>query len=183
MKNLKLSTLLAVFVISLAAFGHEKPVPSFSLKGTDGKTYTAKSFSQGKPILLVFFSAGCPHNVEGIKDMNRLDSMLGGKVRIVGMTNLDLKQAQILAYNHHATFPILADPTGMTIGKFGGQAGLDNALILPDGHIAKVWNGYNRSTLKQFQGLVGQRTPVKLHLSFSQFPKDREIGCSIGMSM
>jgi peroxiredoxin len=183
MKTCKILLFIAVTVLGASALGQNKSVPAFSAKGTDGKTYSKKSFSEGEPILLVFFSAGCPHNVQGIKDMNRLDRMVQGKVRIIGMTDLDVAQSQILAHNHHARFPILADPTGKTIGKFGGQSGLDNVLILPDGHIARVWNGYNRSTLKQFEALLGSRTHLQLNLTLSEFPKDREIGCAISMSM
>lgn len=181
--NSIMTNLFAICLCAAASAGEHKAVPSFTAKGTDGKTYNAKSLSAGKPTLMVFFAAGCPHNVPGIQDMNRLYGMLGGKVRLVGMTNLDPKKTKIFARNHQAKFPILADPSGMICGKFGADAGLDNALILPGGQIDHLWSGYDQTTLKQLESELKKKASVNVHLSLASFPQTRELGCAIGMDM
>jgi peroxiredoxin len=137
----------------------------------------------GKPTLLMFFSAGCEHNQGGIKDLNRLQGLFGGRVRVAGMTNLDAHQTKELAKKYSAKFPILSDRMASTIGAFGGKAGLDNALILSNGQIAHLWSGYDRTTLKQVEILLARNHGPHLNLDFTSFPKDREAGCAIGMTM
>ena len=172
-------TLAVIIVTSLAldvlALG--KPAPSFRLRGSDGRTYTAKKMTRGKPVLLVFFTAGCPHNVHGIADMNRLVKMLRGRVRLMGITNLNAKETRLFALKHHTRFPVLADPKAKTIAGFGATASLDNALVLANGTTVKMWNGYNQSTLKQLEAELRRQHGPSLSLDLASFPKDRQSGC------
>jgi peroxiredoxin len=179
----KIFAALVTLGFSIVAQAHHKPAPSFALKASDGNQYTLKTLGKGKPLLLIFFSAGCPHNKHGIKDANRLQSLLGEKVRIAGIANLDLRQSKLLSRAHHAKFPILSDEMAETIGKFGGSAGLDNALILPNGEVAHLWKGYDRNTLKQVETLIKKNQGPELNVDLSSFPKDRQAGCAIGMKM
>ncbi len=171
--NTSSKTLLTILVAALAgkSLAGNKVAPAFTAKASDGKTYTLESLTAGKPTLLMFFSAGCEHNPGGIKDLNRLKALFGGKVRVAGMTNLDPRQTKELATKYHAKFPILSDQMAATIGAFGGKAGLDNALILPNGEIAHVWMGYDRTTIKQVEILLDRSHGPHLNLDLSTFPK------------
>jgi peroxiredoxin len=175
--------LFALAGLGLMAVAGPKPAPSFSLAAADGKTYTLKSLSRGKPLLLIFLSAGCPHNAHGIEDFNRLQSMLGGKVNVAGMVNLNEHQTKALSKLDKAKFPILSDQMAGVIGKFGGQAGLDNVLILPNGEVAHLWHGYDQTTLAQIETLLKNNHGPSFNLDLSKFPKSRQSGCAIGMNM
>lgn len=174
---------LAVAALCITALAEHKPAPAFTLNASDGNRYNLKTLGEGKPLLLIFFSAGCPHNDHGIKDANKLQSLLGDKVRIAGMANLDLRQSRLLAKAHHAKFPILSDERAETIEKFGGTAGLDNLLILPNGEVAHLWKGYDRSTFKQVEILIKKSHGANLNVDLSSFPQYRQAGCAIGMKM
>jgi peroxiredoxin len=173
----------AIAGLGLTAIAGPKPAPSFSLAASDGKTYTLKSLSHGKPLLLIFLSAGCPHNAHGIEDFNRLQSMFSGKINVAGMVNLNDHQAKALSKLDRARFPILSDQMAGVIGKFGGHAGLDNALILPNGEVAHLWHGYDQTTLAQVETLLKRNHGMSLNLDLSRFPKSRQSGCAIGMNM
>ena len=184
MKNpLKIVTAIGVSSLMLSAFAWNKPAPAFSALGSDGKHYTLKNLTASKPVLLMFFSAGCPHNAHGIEDMNRMSAMLKGKVRVAGMVNLDAAQTKQLAAKYHAKVPILSDLSAKTIMGFGASAGLDNALVLANGQIAKSWNGYNQSTIRQFEAELRKSGGPDLKLNLGSLPKDRQSGCAIGMDM
>jgi hypothetical protein len=139
--------------------------------------------SEGEPVLLLFLSAGCPHNAHGIEDFNRLQKMLDGKVKVAGMVNLNLRQTKALSRLDKANFPILSDQMAGVIGKFGGQAGLDNALVLPNGEVTHLWHGYDQTTLTQVETLLKRNHSPNLNLDLSKFPKTRQSGCAIGMNM
>lgn len=174
---------MAFATLSIAAHGASEAVPAFSAKASDGKIYRGRMLTGGKPVLLMFFSAGCPHNEIGIRDMNRLLSVVGAQLRIMGMTNLDAAQTTRFADKYRAKFPILSDPTGSTIAKFGARAGLDTALILPDRRIDRLWSGYSQSTLRQLQSELAKHGKCNLKFSVVRFPAARQSGCAFGASM
>ena len=59
---------LFLSVVSMAQPKHEEPktlaigvaAPDFNLKGTDGKTYSLKSFSKAKVLVVIFNANHCP---------------------------------------------------------------------------------------------------------------------------
>lgn len=179
----QLCAIAAMTALSLSAFAGNKPAPAFSEVGSDGKRYTVKTLTNGKPVLIMFFAAGCPHNVHGIEDMNRLQALLGGSVRLAGMTNLDAKQTKQFAAKHHAKFPILSDPDGKVIAAFGAVGGLDNALVLANGEVVKRWIGYDQATLRQFESELQKAGGPALKLNIDSLPKDRQAGCAFAMDM
>ena len=178
-----LLSLTTLVLGSLSAYAGEMTAPPFSAMASDGKHYNVQSLTSGQPVLMMFFSAGCPHNAHGIEDMNRLTKLAAGKIRIVGMTNLDAKQTKQFARNHHAKFPILSDSDGKVIAKFGALAGLDNVLILPNGKLAKKWTGYNQTTVGDVEAELSRRGYPALKLNVAHLPKDRQSGCAFGEDM
>lgn len=175
-----MTTRLSVFAtvgLCMTAIAANKAAPKFTAPASDGKTYNVQSLTAGHPVLIMFFSAGCPHNVHGIEDMNRLAGQLDGRMRLAGMTNLDAAQTRQFAHKYHARFPILSDVKGKTVAAFGAGAGLDNALILLSGEVAGLWRGYNQATIKELERKLADHGGPKLHLDLSRLPKDRQSGC------
>ncbi len=58
--------------------------PDFTLKDTD-KTVSLSQF-RGKPLVLNFWATWCPPCIEEIPSMIRLQTLMGGKVQILGIS-------------------------------------------------------------------------------------------------
>lgn len=164
--------------IALAAMlSGAAPIPSFSLQASDGHRYSTAALATGKPTIVIFLSAGCPHNPPGIRDMNRLVAELHGRVRVVGMTNLDPSRTRQFARKYGARFPVISDTDGKVIEAFGAKAGLDTAVVTPGGGLTETWTGYSRGTLRKLFADIAEHGGPKLDVDLSAFPKDRQSGC------
>jgi len=53
--------------------------PDFSLKGTDGKTYTLGSFKDAKALLIIFMCNHCPYVKPKFKDIIQLQNKIKDK--------------------------------------------------------------------------------------------------------
>ncbi len=155
-----------------------KPLPRFSLAANDGFTYNQDGLSK-KPTVVFFLSAGCPHNPKSAPDINRLKSIVGSKVGVVAMTNLSQAEAKSYAKELKLQVPLLADPKGETIAKFGAKHSLDIALICSDDKkVSKFWEGYNRNTIKEMLTEIENHGGPKIKSDLKEFSEKRASGCS-----
>lgn len=171
----------SIFITSVACAQEEacacKAMPHFSIAATNGKTYTDKKLT-AKPTVVVFLSAGCPHNPKAMNDLNRLAGQLGSQVQFVGVTNLGLASAKTYAKTLGAKFPILADVRKSVITGFGAQHSLDIAIVCAkDKRVAKVWDGYSQATLKELVDSLPEHGGPKLKLDLSAYPVHKHSGC------
>lgn len=177
-----LSTLIALSALFvLPAFAQEgeacKPIPTFKLTATDGKTYDAKALSS-KATVVIFLSNGCPHNPKAMPDFNRFRKQLGSQVQVVGFINTSLPGAKQMAKQLGSDFPLIADPNGKVMKSFGAGHSLDIAMICPkDKMVAKLWEGYNQSIFKEIVDDLPMHGGPTLKLDVSSYPKARQSGC------
>ncbi len=177
----KLTLILPLVVAFASAQEACKPLPTFSLKATDGKTYTQKEFA-AKPTVVIFLKKGCPHNPKSAPDFNKLPAMFGKKVNVVAITDADLATAKTYAKEIKLTVPLLADAKLSVINAFGAKRSLDMAITCAhDRKIAQMWEGYSQETLKELvASLPGHGGPI-LKVNLSGFPSKKQSGCPFGM--
>lgn len=181
-----MKTLIASLLVlaSLPVMAQEKDcackeAPKLAAKTATGKSAQAQllALTKGKPAVLVFLTAGCPHNPKGTADMNRLAKLLGPKVPVVGITNLDPKLVPTYAKKLRAEFPILPDPSAKAILGYGATHSLDIALLCDDGRVPKLWNGYDQGVLKQLLQEVAKHHGPVVKANLTAFPAERQSGC------
>lgn len=177
----KLTLILPLFVACASAQEACKPIPSFSLKATDGKTYTQKEFA-AKPTVVIFLKKGCPHNPKSAPDFNKLPGLFGAKVNVVAITDADLATAKAYAKEIKLTVPIIADAKLSVINAFGAKRSLDMAITCAhDKMIAQMWEGYSQATLKELVASLPGHGGPKLTVNLSGFPAKKQSGCPFGM--
>jgi len=177
-----MTSLIASVILTNPIFVVEHPqsksIPTFSLKASDGNTYTQASVAK-KDTVIVFFSNGCPHNPKSAPDMNRLKAMFGTKVALIGMTNLDAAKAKAYAKELKLSFPLIADSKGETIEKFGGAHSLDIALInAKQKKVSKFWEGYDRTVISEMLNAIKSQSGTTIKTDLTLFPASRQSGCS-----
>ncbi|MCW5943350.1 MAG: redoxin domain-containing protein [Fimbriimonadaceae bacterium] len=169
---------LAFACLVASILGAVRPIPSFRLAGSDGKTYTKAEVTR-QPTVLVFMSVRCPHNVAATGDLNRFAASLGKSVRVVGVTNATLAETKALAKTLKASFPILADPAKELIKGMGAKHSLDTAFVSP---VAKAgvgfWEGYSRETFRAIVDLLPKHGGPKRSPNLSGYPAAMQSGCS-----
>lgn len=176
-------TIFTAIAATLAVFATAKQDPcvdinAFSLKATDGKTYN-KAAITAKPTIVLFMSAGCPHNPKATPDFNRLKAQLGTKVNLIAVTNMGLTEAKAYGKTLKAQFPIIADQKGTLIKMFGAKHSLDLGLVCAkDQKIAGHWEGYSKEILQEIVTSLPSHGGPALKLDYSKYPKTRQSGCS-----
>lgn len=165
-------------LVGTNALGADRPVPAFSLTGSDAQTYTATDLTR-RPTLVVFMSVKCPHNVPATKDLNRFAKSLGSSVRVLAVTNAPLAETKALAKTLKATFPILADPDKILIKGMGARHSLDTAFVSPVTKSAVgFWEGYSQGTFREVLALLPKHKGPKKTLDLAAYPKAVQSGCS-----
>ncbi len=155
-----------------------KPLPKFSAKASDGKTYASAELVK-KPTVIFFLKAGCPHNPKSAPLLNKLKAAIGPKVNFVAVTNLSQAEATKYAKELGTTFPLIADAEKKIVKGFGVSNSLDFALLCPDDKkVAKTWHGYNRKIMGEFlTELANHKGPKKVAFDLNSVPKGLQSGC------
>lgn len=170
-----MTTALLVAVL----LGQEPKLPSFSLSGTDGKTYT-KAVIEAKTTLIVFLAKGCPHNKKAVADLNRMSKSVGADRRFLGVVNADMAATRALAKDLKFSFPLVADPGKTLTRAFEATHSLDIGLICShDKLIAGLWNGYSRAYVQEIWRELPMHGGSKVAIDASAFPVARQSGCSL----
>jgi peroxiredoxin len=177
----KLALILSLVVTVASAQEACKPLPTFSLKATDGKTYTQKEFAS-KPTVVIFLKKGCPHNPKSAPDFNKLPGLLTNKVNVVAITDADLETAKKYAKEIKLNLPLLADPKLSVIKAFGAKRSLDMAITCAhDKMIAQIWEGYSQESLKSLVASLPGHGGPSVKPDLSGFPAKKQSGCPFGM--
>ncbi len=177
----KLALFLLLVVACASAQEACKPLPTFSLRATNGKTYTQKEFAT-KPTVVIFLKKGCPHNPKSAPDFNRLAEMLGKKVNVVAITDADLATAKAYAKEIKLNVPLIADAKLSVINAFGAKRSLDMAITCThDKRVAQMWEGYSQESLKELVASLPGHGGPSLNIKFDGFPTKKQSGCPFGM--
>ncbi len=154
-----------------------KDMPKFSLKATDGKTYTPESMTKGATVV-VLLKAGCPHNPISAPELNKLKKQLTDKVMFVAVTDLDPSKVKAYAKELKLDFPLIADPEKRLMKGFGGSHSLDIAVLCPhDKKVAKLFDGYDQKTIAEIFTMLPSHGGPKLTPHLSAFSKKKVSGC------
>jgi len=139
--------------------------------------HAERALGNGRSSVVFFFTAGCPHNPQGVKDVNRLTDMIHRQYGVYGMTNLSQKDAETYLKKLGAKFRILGDPTGKRIADFGATHSLDLIVLRPDGEVQKRWIGYDRGVIAQLARELSKFNGPPITVNLSAFPAARQSGC------
>lgn len=166
--------------LSLAALGSATNVPAFSATATDGKTYTAQTFTQ-RPTIIVFLMEGCPSNKTGAPLINDLAAQLKGKVEVVGIMNADLTKVKAEVKEHAMQFPVIADPQKTIIKGFGAKRSFDlTGVGSPRQAVfTKIWEGTSRQSATEILNIIrgyGHSVPT---VNWSKWPQSMVRGCML----
>ena len=197
-----LGSLLAVLAIGSGQKRYK--LNDFKLRSTEGRLYHLTSLTAGKPCLIFFLRPTIDgvadpktgaylrtwlngfERPNGVRDINRLASMVKGKMRVAAFSYQSPRILRVLAKAAGIRFLMLGeDGEGSSLGlinqilvgtNWRDLHHLQNVLILPDGTLGAVWPGYSRASLAQMQRIVGDRTGTRLHLDLSKFPRKIQSG-------
>lgn len=166
--------------LGLAALGSATNVPAFSATATDGKTYTAQTFTQ-RPTIIVFLMEGCPSNKTGAPLINDLAAQLKGKVEVVGIMNADLAKVKAEVKEHAMQFPVIADPQKTIIKGFGAKRSFDlTGVGSPRQAVfTKIWEGTSRRNANEILNVIrghGHSIPT---VNWSKWPQSIVRGCML----
>lgn len=118
--------------------------PDFSLSDQDGKIHSLKQYL-GKKVLLFFYpkdhTPGCTIEVKGIRDLFEELNHYG--LIILGINADSTKKHQGFCTKHSLQFPLLSDPTKVTIEAYHAKGLLSikriSYLIDEEGKILKAF--------------------------------------------
>jgi peroxiredoxin len=111
--------------------------PDFSLKGTDGKTYSLRDFAQSKLLLVVFICNHCPYVKARIGDIVALQSNFKqSDISVVAINSNDpnyenegFDNMKAFARQYNLNFPYLIDDTQDTARMYGAVCTPDPFLF------------------------------------------------------
>jgi len=96
----------------MAALTAGTKAPDFELKAMDGKRFLLREELSRGPLVLAFFKASCPTCQYAFPFLQRLERAYGHKgVRIIGVSQNDLKETAAFTKEFGVTFPVLLDDT------------------------------------------------------------------------
>jgi peroxiredoxin len=142
--------------------------PSFSARGTDGKSYTLASLTKSGPVFFYFIQDGCPVNDQAAPHVHKVADAYRGKATFIGIMDSNEATAKRWASKFKATYPILPDPDQKIIKSFRAQASPWLIQVGRDGKVAKVWEGYSQGYLNELNANAARAantTPSKLDFS------------------
>jgi peroxiredoxin len=94
----------------MAALTEGTQAPEFELKALDGKRFVLRDELARGPVLLAFFKVSCPTCQYTFPFLERLHRAYGHEaVRIVGVSQNDLKETSAFNQEFGVTFPVLLD--------------------------------------------------------------------------
>ena len=137
--------------------------PDFSLKGTDGKSYTLASALARGPVLLVFFKTSCWTCDLAFPYINRLKESYPDNGWSLWAVAQDTPQdAGRYAADYGMTYPVLSDADGYTVSKaYDPPATPTLFLIDRAGRIAQQSAGFHKAELNSLSAGLAERLGVK----------------------
>jgi thioredoxin-dependent peroxiredoxin len=141
MKALVLATLSVLALAATPAFAELKvgdPAPNFTLKGTDGKTYTLSNFKGKQAVVLAWFpkafTQGCTIECKSLAENGHLIRKYDVTYFMASVDSLEGDRGNAaFAAEHKADFPLLSDPTKETAKAYG---------VLSERGFANRWTFY-----------------------------------------
>ncbi len=156
-----------------------KAAPKFTASGSDGKTHTLESLTNGSALVLYFIKDGCPVNSEAIKYYNAVGKAYAGnaKVKLIGVYNGDAKAFAAWNNRFKVPYPVLYDPGYKIIQAYGAQHSPWLTMVSSDRKVAKEFPGYSVKSLEDLSATMAKSGGVaKAKLSFQGAPSEDAFG-------
>jgi peroxiredoxin len=119
------------------------PLPDFTLPDQSGKEVSLRQFIGKTPVLLAFWATWCPHCVDAIPRINRMNADLspGGKLQILALNYMESEQ-KVTAFiaAKRISYTVLMDRSGGVARKFHVVGIPTYILIDRSGNV--VFRGY-----------------------------------------
>jgi peroxiredoxin Q/BCP len=128
MKALVLTTLCVLGMAAVPSYAGElkvgDPAPDFTLKATDGKTYTLSSFKGKQAVVLAWFpkafTQGCTIECKSLAEHGDMIKKYDVTYFMASVDPLEGDKGNLaFAAEHKADFPLLSDPTKATATAYG----------------------------------------------------------------
>lgn len=146
-----------------------------------GTTFHVAPDNAFRPQFVLFIKQGCPCSVDAQPFYNRLARKFTGKIDFVGVIDADAAGAKSYATQFLCAFPVIADPGFSLIHGFKALGAVFSALVARNGHIVKMWPGYNVDMLGQMNQLLSEESGIKETYFDPQYaPKVKTAGCAFG---
>lgn len=130
----------------LLAFGSEAPdIAGLILHGAPG---TRLSQFRGKVVAVDFWATWCTPCLQSMPELNKLRSQMaalgwGDRFEIVGVNvDDDIPKARKFLELHPVEYPIIGDPIGIAMKRYGPWKLPATFLLTPDGKVNMIWLGY-----------------------------------------
>ncbi len=94
-------------------------VPDFFLQDLEGKEHRLADYIGEKPVLLVFWTTGCPVCISGIPNLNKIFLTRSKDLELISINILESKRAvNRLVEAKGIKYPVLLDPHGGTVNAY-----------------------------------------------------------------
>ena len=123
--------------------------PTFRGIDADGSTQDLAELIKSGPVVLVFIKDGCPCSASASPYFNALNTLYGGRLRMLGIIDGDAEVARRWGSANRVTFPILPDPRVEIAKSYGATNSAFVALVDREGRIDELWPGYAASMLHE----------------------------------
>lgn len=152
--------------------------PSFSAKGSDGKTYSLDSIKKKSGFVLYFIKIGCPTNDQAVKFYNQIaKAYQGKKVQFFGVINGDKAAYDEWQKQYKTPFVTLIDPELKIKEAFRVERSPWAFFVGADGKVAKEWVGYSTKDLNEMNKLMAKAAKTKeAKLNLAGCPSNTRFG-------
>jgi peroxiredoxin len=127
------------------------PLPDFTLPDQSGKEVSLRQFIGKTPVLLAFWATWCPHCVDAIPRINRMNADLspGGKLQILALNYMESEQ-KVTAFiaAKRISYTVLMDRSGGVARKFHVVGIPTYILIDRSGNV--VFRGYEIPDVRNY---------------------------------
>lgn len=167
----QIGAIAAVVAAALVATGHEdggqqgqtqvpRLAPAFSAKGSDGRTHTLKSLTDGKTLVLYFIGSTCPVNAEAVKYYRRVGEAYKGKVNFMGVIDADEAGYKEWKKRFGNKFSVVYDDDLEIIRSYEAVASPWVIVVNPKGEITTTHMGYSVARLNELNNLMASAAGV-----------------------
>jgi peroxiredoxin len=134
--------------------------PSFTARGSDGRTHTLRSLTADRPLVLYFIQAGCPVNDRAVTFYNRVAEAYRGRVNFIGVIDADKAGFDAWQARFRAPFTTLLDPDKRIIRAYRARRSPWTILIGRDRRIIEEWAGYSASEISALGAAIARAANV-----------------------
>jgi peroxiredoxin len=148
----------------MTRFNAGQTAPDFSLKGTDGKSYSLDELRRNGPVVAAFFKISCPVCQFTFPFLERLHQLYGGvNVTFLGISQDDAKATASFARDYRVTFPMALDEKekGYPASNAYGLTSVPTVFLIDtDGTVRVSSMGFVKDELERIAAELAERRRI-----------------------